>query len=102
MRFHPCRHSGRQRAMVNSHQERPIKLESVQFLLHEYDTLRAETIQRHSSLYQIVNIVAAAFAAISYLVINSLSVPHWLFWAGLGPLIVAIVGVIIFSQLFIR
>jgi hypothetical protein len=93
----------RWRAMVTRYQGRPIKIGSVPILLHEYDTLRAEIIQRHSSLYQVVAIVAAAIGTISYLLANrGPSVPRWLFWLSLGLLALAIVIVIIFSQLLRR
>jgi hypothetical protein len=89
--------------MVTRYQGRPIKPDSVPTLLHEYDTLRAEIIQRHSSLYQVVTIVAAAFGAISYLLVYSgPPVPRWLSWLSLGLLILAIVIVLIFSQLLRR
>jgi hypothetical protein len=50
--------------MVGDSSDGKIKPESVQILLHEYDTLRQEILQKTSNIYQIIAIIAAVLVAV--------------------------------------
>lgn len=89
--------------MVKNDPGRPIRLDSVPILLHEYDTLRAQLIQNHSNLYQVLIIVVTAIFSLGPLLINAnTSARPRVFWLSLSLFAIPAVVAILFRGLLMR